>query len=195
MASFGTFLILASLVLASGAFASSIAGARRGQRRLIDGGVGLLHTVTAMMLVASAVIVHAFVTGDFSIKYVQRYSNAEQPLFYKLASYWGGRDGSLMFWVTLLGLFGSAAVYVNRVRYRLLIPWVVAVIALVEMFFILLMVIHNNPFDTYLMATPAAGKSKISCSITSPFSPTHLMVSLPLPGTLKSVALYWSPKA
>ena len=54
--------------------------------------------------VASAVMVHAFVTGDFSIKYVQRYSNAAQPLFYKLASYWGGLDGSIMFWVTLLAL-------------------------------------------------------------------------------------------
>ena len=80
------------------------------------------------MLVASAVMVHAFVTGDYSIKYVQRYSDAAQPLFYKLASYWGGLDGSIMFWVTLLALFGSVAVYVNRERHRLLMPWVVAVI-------------------------------------------------------------------
>jgi cytochrome c biogenesis factor len=34
-----------------------------------------------------------FVVGDFSIKYVQRYSDGAQPLFYKLASYWGGLDG------------------------------------------------------------------------------------------------------
>ena len=158
MATFGTFLILAALVLASGAFAASIAGARRQRRNLIDGGIGLFHTVTAMMMVASAVIVHAFVTGDYSIKYVQRYSNAEQPLFYKLASYWGGLDGSLMFWVALLAAFGSVAVHVNRERHRMLIPWVVAVIAVVEMFFILLMVVHNNPFDTYLTGPKAAGE-------------------------------------
>ena len=103
-------------------------------------------------------MVHAFVTGDFSIKYVQRYSNAAQPLFYKLASYWGGLDGSIMFWVTLLSLFGSVAVYVNRERYRLLIPWVVAVISVVEMFFLFLMVIHNNPFETFLTDKPQAGQ-------------------------------------
>ena len=131
MSSLGTFLILAAFVFASGACAASIAGARRQQRNLILGGLGLFHVVTALMLAASAIIVHAFVVGDYSIRYVQRNSEAQQPLFYKLASYWGGLDGSLMFWVTLLAAFGSVAVYVNRDRYRLLIPWVVASIAVV----------------------------------------------------------------
>src|SRR5690606_40729624 len=66
-----------------GAFAASLVGARRRHSPLIAGGIGLFHLVTAIMLVASAVIVHAFVTGDFSIQYVQRYSNSAQPLFYK----------------------------------------------------------------------------------------------------------------
>src|SRR6187455_1876718 len=157
MASLGSFLILAAFVLASAAFATSLAGARRQRRSLIEGGIGLFHAATALMLVASAVMVHAFVTSDFSIKYVQRYSDAAQPLFYKLASYWGGLDGSIMFWVTLLAIFGSIAVYRNRDSQRILIPWVVAVISLVEMFFLFLMVVHNNPFETYLTATPVAG--------------------------------------
>ena len=122
MASLGSFLILAAFVLASGAFAASIAGSRRGQRALVEGGIGLFHTVTAITGVISAVIIHAFVVGDFSIKYVQRYSDSAQPLFYKLASYWGGLDGSLMFWVTLLAIFGSIAVYRNRDSQRILIP-------------------------------------------------------------------------
>ena len=40
-----------------------------------------------------------------------------------------------MFWVFLLSIFGSLAVYVNRERHRELIPYVVAVIATVQMFF------------------------------------------------------------
>jgi cytochrome c-type biogenesis protein CcmF len=158
VSSLGTFLILTAFVLASGAFAASIAGARRQRQPLIEGGTGLFHTVSALLLVASAVMVHAFVSGDYSIKYVQHLSNAEQPLFYKLASYWGGLDGSLMFWATLLGAFGSVAVYVNRERHRLLLPWVVATISVVQMFFLFLLVIHNNPFETFLMATPATGQ-------------------------------------
>jgi cytochrome c-type biogenesis protein CcmF len=157
VASLGSFILLATFVLACGAFAASIAGARRRQASLIEGGIGLFHVVTGLLLVGSAVMVHAFVTGDFAIKYVQRYSNSAQPIFYKLASYWGGLDGSIMFWATLLACFGSVAVIVNRERHRLLMPYVVATISTVEMFFIFLMVMHNNPFETYLAAVPADG--------------------------------------
>jgi len=44
----------------------------------------------------------------------------------------GGLDGSIMFWVFLLSIFGSTAVYVNRERHRELIPYVVAIISMVE---------------------------------------------------------------
>jgi cytochrome c-type biogenesis protein CcmF len=158
MATLGSFLILAALVVSSAAFAAGIAGGRRGSRALINGAVGLTHVMTGIMLVATAVIVHAFVTGDYSIKYVNSYSDSVQPLFYKLTSYWGGLDGSLMFWVTLLAIFASVAIHVNRERHRLLIPWVVAVIAATQIFFVFLMVVHNNPFETHLLSTPEDGR-------------------------------------
>src|SRR5215213_5987819 len=113
---------------------------------------------TFTLLAAFVVGAHAIVTDNYSIKYVQRYSDSAQPLAYKIASYWGGLDGSIMFWVFLLGVFGAIAVYTNRERHRELIPWVVAVIASVEMFFIFLMVVHNNPFLTFLSQAPAEGK-------------------------------------
>jgi len=158
MASLGTFLLFASFVICAYAAAASLAGARRGSRRLVESGVGAFYLVAAMMTVASAVITQAFVTNDYNIKYVQRYSDRVQPLFYKITSYWGGLDGSIMFWVFLLSLFGSLAVYVNRDRHRELIPYVVAIISGVQMFFLFLMVIHKNPFDTFLVQTPADGQ-------------------------------------
>jgi cytochrome c-type biogenesis protein CcmF len=138
--------------------AASVAGARRRSRRLIESGVGAFYLVAALMTAASTVLVHAFVTNDYKIKYVQRYSDTAQPLGYKIASYWGGLDGSIMFWVFLLAVFGSIAVWFNRERQRELIPYVVATIATTEMFFIFLMVVHNNPFSTYLTTTPVEGK-------------------------------------
>src|SRR4029453_18160192 len=63
-----------------------------------------------------------------------------------------------MFWVFLLGVFGAVAVYTNRERHRELIPYVVAVISTVQMFFIFLMVVHNNPFATFMSQAPAEGK-------------------------------------
>ena len=88
---------------------------------------------------------------------MSRYSDSFQPLFFKITSYWGGLDGSIMFWVFLLACFGSLAVHVNRDRHRELIPYVVAVICGVQMFFLFLMIIHNNPFNTYLTQVPPDG--------------------------------------
>ena len=158
MAALGSFILLATFVVASYALAASVAGGRRRSRALIESGVGAFYTTAALMSVASAVLIHAFVTGNYAIKYVQRYSDAAQPLAYKVTSYWGGLDGSIMFWVFLLAGFGTIAVATNRERHRELIPWVVAVISAVEMFFIFIMVVHNNPFDTFIASSPADGK-------------------------------------
>src|ERR671930_1206123 len=158
MASLGTFLLLATFVVCSYAAAVSVAGARRRSRRLVESGVGAFYLTAALMTAASAVMINAFLTNDYSIRYVHHYSDSVQPLFYKLTSYWGGLDGSIMFWVFLLSIFGSAAVYINRERHRELIPYVVAIISIVQMFFLFLMVIHNNPFDTYLTENPTDGR-------------------------------------
>jgi len=157
VASLGSFLLLAAFVVCSYAAVSAVVGARRGSRRLVESGVGAFYLVAALMSAASAVMINAFLTDDFSIKYVSHYSDSVQPLFYKITSYWGGLDGSIMFWVFLLSIFGSVAVYVNRERHRELIPYVVATISTVEMFFLYLMVVHKNPFTTYLTSAPQDG--------------------------------------
>src|SRR5213596_944294 len=158
MASLGSFLLLACFVICSYAAVISVIGARRGSRPLIESGIGSLYLVAALMTAATAIMINAFLTDDFSIKYVAHYSDSVQPLFYKITSYWGGLDGSIMFWVFLLSVFGSTAVYVNRERHRELIPYVIATISVVQMFFLYLMVVHKNPFTTYLGAAPTDGQ-------------------------------------
>ena len=158
MASLGSFLLMATFVIFAYALAASVAGARRGSRQLVESGVGAFYLAAAVMTVASAVIVQAFVTDNYSIKYVQRYSDQLQPMFYKITSYWGGLDGSIMFWVFLLSAFGSLAVYVNRDRHRELIPYVVAIISGVQLFFLFMMIVHKNPFETFLVQSPKDGQ-------------------------------------
>jgi cytochrome c-type biogenesis protein CcmF len=172
MATLGACILLAAFVVCIYAAAVSVAGARRASDRWIDSGIGALYLTTALMTVASGIIVHAFVVGDYSIKYVQRYSDAVQPLFYRITSYWGGLDGSIMFWAFLLSVFGASAVAVNRERHRELMPYVVAVIALVEAFFLFLMIVHRNPFDTFLTAAPAEGRG-LNPLLQNPYMVIH----------------------
>jgi len=157
MASLGYYLLLSAFVVCAYAAAISVAGARRRSQRLIESGLGAFYLLTAIMTVASSVIIYAFMTGDYSIKYVQHYSDSTLPFFYRITSYWGGLDGSIMFWVFLLSIVGATAVYVNRERHRELMPYVVAVISVVQMFFLFLMIVHNNPFQTFLTEAPKDG--------------------------------------
>ena len=66
MASLGSFTLLAGFVVAAYAAAISVLGARRGSRRLIESGIGALYLTTALMTVASGVIVYAFVAHDYT---------------------------------------------------------------------------------------------------------------------------------
>ena len=76
MSALGSFVLLATFIAASYALAASVAGGRRRSRALIESGVGAFYLTAALMTVASGIIVHAFVTGNYAIKYVQRYSDA-----------------------------------------------------------------------------------------------------------------------
>src|ERR1043165_8112028 len=99
MASLGTFLLLASFVICAYAAVASVMGARS--------------LTAARMPVAPAVIFTAFLPDVFSIRYVAQESETLQPFWYKITAYWGGLNGSIMFWVFLLSIFGSVAVFVN----------------------------------------------------------------------------------
>jgi cytochrome c-type biogenesis protein CcmF len=158
MATIGSFALFAALVASAYAAAASVAGARRGSYRLVASGLGAFFLVAALLTLASAVMIHAFVTDDYRIQYVNHYSDSLQPFVYKLTSYWGGLDGSILFWVFLLSVFGIVAVRVNRERHRDLIPYVVAVVSLVEMFFLFVMVLHRDPFATFLTEAPVDGR-------------------------------------
>ena len=89
MASLGALLLLLAFVTAAYSVAAAVVGARRRNTRLIESAIGAFYTIAAIMTVASGVIIYAFVAGDYSIRYVRRYSDSVQPLFYKITSVLG----------------------------------------------------------------------------------------------------------
>jgi cytochrome c-type biogenesis protein CcmF len=158
MAAFGTLTLLIALVVATYAGVASLIGARRGSRRLIESGRAGVYALAAVLGLSSVALVYAFVSHDYSIKYVHHYSDATSPLFYQITAYWGGLDGSILWWVFLLSVFSAIAVYTNRNRHRELLPYVVTVLMVIADFFLYVIVFHKNPFDTYLTDIPTVGK-------------------------------------
>jgi cytochrome c-type biogenesis protein CcmF len=172
MADFGALCVLIALVVATYGGAASLLGARRGNARLLESGRAAVYALAAVLGLASVAMVQAFVSGDYSIKYVQHYSDAQAPLAYKISAYWGGLDGSMLFWAALLALFAAIAVYSNRHRQREILPYAIAVIAAVVDFFLYLIIFEKNPFDTFLVEIPASGQG-LNPLLQNPYMVTH----------------------
>src|SRR3954454_23319827 len=158
MAAFGTFTLLIALVVATYAGVVSLVGARRANRRLIASARAGVYALAAVLGLSSVALVYAFVSHDYSIKYVHHYSDAASPLFYQITAYWGGLDGSILWWVFLLSVFSAIAIYSNRNRHRELLPYAVTVLMAIADFFLFVIIFFKNPFDTYLTDIPITGK-------------------------------------
>jgi len=154
----GKGALWAAFLVAAYAGAAGVIGNAQRRRRLVTSSVYALYGFFGLMMLASALLIYAFVTHDFTIKYVAHYSDTTMPLAYKITAYWGGLDGSLMFWSSVLAVFSTIAIRANATRHRDMIGFVVAVIMGVQLFFIALLIYTKNPFDTFLTSAPLDGK-------------------------------------
>ena len=53
-------------------------------------------------------LTHAYVVSDFSVQNVFENSHSAKPLIYKISGVWGNHEGSMLLWVLILALYGSA---------------------------------------------------------------------------------------
>ena len=61
-----------------------------------------------LALLAMALLIELFLDSDMSVKLVVENSHSAKPWLYKFAGAWGNHEGSMLLWVTILGLAGGA---------------------------------------------------------------------------------------
>lgn len=98
------------------------------------------------VLAASAVLWRAFQADDFSIIFVYENSSSDLPLFYKISAFWGGMNGSLLFWVLVLSGFSAIVAYLYQQNHREITPYIITTLAVVHVFLLLLLLGWANPF-------------------------------------------------
>ena len=118
-----------------------------------------LLVTTGCIVMASGALMYAFVSHDFSLRYVAGRSDLRMPIGYVLASFWGGQEGSLLFWVTMSATFGAGAAWVNRDRIPQIMPWYHAVLAAALAGLLFILVFITPPFTTfYVVDAPLDGE-------------------------------------
>ena len=104
----------------------------------------LLFVLVALAFVCLAA---SFVRNDFSVSYVATHSNSALPLQYRIAGVWGGHEGSLLLWVTMLCVWLVAVAQFSRHLPLVVLSRILAVMGLISLGFLLFMLMTSNPFE------------------------------------------------
>lgn len=110
------------------------------------------YTQWGLVLVSYGILTYAFYLNDFSIEYVARTSNLQQPLVYRLSGVWGGHEGSLLLWILMLSSWSALVAKFSQGIPDDMIARVLAVLGAISIGFVSFTLFTSNPFARLLPA-------------------------------------------
>ncbi len=145
----GTLGVAVALMSALGG-AATLIGARVAHRP--DRSRRALAWIAAMAagcVLAVGAMEFALLSDDFSLAYVARNSTIATPFVYKIATFWGALEGSILLWALVLcGYVGAAAWRFRTRTTEPTVAWAFVVMLGVCIFFFALLAGPANPFAT-----------------------------------------------
>jgi cytochrome c-type biogenesis protein CcmF len=153
----GHFAIILALAVAALQAGFALEGAHRGDWTMMAAARMAAMAQFALIALAFATLVHAYVISDFSVLNVFENSHSDKPLLYKLTGVWGNHEGSMVLWVLILSLYGAAVAWFGDSMPPRLCARVIGVMGLIGLGFLLFILFTSNPF-LRLEPAPANGQ-------------------------------------
>ncbi len=101
----------------------------------------------ALLGAALGLLASCFARDDFTLTYVAQHANSALPMGFKLAAVWGGHEGSMLFFVFALGLWGALVALCSKRVDPLITTRVLAIMGFIVGLFALYTLIFSSPFD------------------------------------------------
>jgi len=156
LAYLGAGALLAGLVLGGfSAMLSFFAGWRQAPV-FMQVGRRAFYAATVMTLLAAAVLELALLTHDFSLVYVTEHTDLSTPLALVAAGFYGGQEGSLLYWTLILGLLGTASLVASGSLGGRVVAYATGILATILSFFLFVLAVVASPFEL-LSVTPPDG--------------------------------------
>ena len=121
-------------------------GAARGHAGWMAVGRNTALVQFALVALAMAALMHAYVTSDFSVINVIENSHTDKPLLYKITGVWGNHEGSMLLWIFMLNLCGAALALFSGNLPPDLRARVLAVQGMISVGFLVFILFTSNPF-------------------------------------------------
>ncbi len=107
-----------------------------------------------LALLAMALLIELFLDSDMSVKLVVENSHSAKPWLYKFAGAWGNHEGSMLLWVTILGLAGGAVAIFERSLPERTLTATLGAQATIALGFYAFLLFSSNPFARLNLAAP-----------------------------------------
>ena len=153
MENIGALAILLAFCLAIYAVIGSVVGKLKKKPFLVVSAERAVYSIWFLLSLASGILIYSLITGDFRMSYVASHSNRAMSTVYKFTAWWGGQEGSLLLWAWLLSTYTTVVVFMNRHKFRDMMPYVTAILTTTLAFFLILVTFVASPFKML-----AAGK-------------------------------------
>ncbi|RUR06035.1 heme lyase CcmF/NrfE family subunit [Brucella abortus] len=152
----GHFALVLALALSIVQSIVPVVGAHRRDAQLMAVAVPTALAVFALIVLASAALIHAYVVSDFSVLNVVENSHSQKPLLYKITGVWGNHEGSMLLWVFILTLFSALVAAFSGNLPETLRANVLAVQGWIGTAFLAFIIFTSNPF-TRIFPAPMEG--------------------------------------
>src|ERR1700682_1777858 len=146
MVNIGAPSLLLAFFLSIYAVIGSVAGKIKKNAFLVVSAERAVYSVWILLTIASGLLIYALIVGDFRLGYVAAHTDQGMPNIYKFTAWWGGQEGSLLLWAWILATYSAVVVFMNRRKFRDMMPWVTAVLMSTETFFLILISFVLSPF-------------------------------------------------
>lgn len=109
------------------------------------------------MMVSFLALMAGFLYNDFSLVYVASHSNSLLPWYYKLSATWGGHEGSLLLWLTILATWCMLVAVFSRALPLDMRARVLAVLGMIQVMMLVMLIFTSSPFSRTLPNLPVDG--------------------------------------
>jgi cytochrome c-type biogenesis protein CcmF len=150
MENIGALSVLLAFCFAIYAIFASVVGKLAKRPFLTLSAERAVYSIWVLVTIAAGILIYSLMTGDYRMAYVAHYTNRAMLSRYKYTAWWGGQEGSLLFWNWLLASYGAVVVFRNQRKFRDMMPWVVAVMMATQVFFLTLIVFIESPFKVLM---------------------------------------------
>lgn len=147
-------------------------GLRAGRAGLVRAGYGVVYAFFLATVIAAAVLLQAFLRGDYGFAYVAEHSATGLSVFYRVAGFWAGEQGSFLLWLLLLALAAVVIALLDFVRLERLTAGAVTVLCLVAAILAALMVVDSG-CDPFVVAAAGAEAQGLSPLLLHPAMVLH----------------------